>query len=89
MWLVRRLLKAGVVEDSTVSGSGQSTPQEWVISPILANIYLHYILDLWFEKVVKPRTKGYVDLVRYCDDFVVCCESKKDADDFLNVLQDI
>lgn len=88
IWLIRRFLKAGVVKDGAVSGSDQGTPQGGVISPILANIYLHYILDLWFEKVIKPKAKGYVELVRYCDDFVVCCESKKDADDFLNALQD-
>lgn len=88
MWLIRRFLKAGVVRDGAVSGSEQGTPQGGVISPILANIYLHYILDIWFEKVVKPKAKGYVELVRYCDDFVICCESKKDADDFLNALQD-
>ena len=88
IWLIRRFLKAGVVKDGAVSGSDQGTPQGGVISPILANIYLHYILDLWFEKIIKPKAEGYVELVRYCDDFVVCCESRKDADDFLKALQD-
>ena len=88
IWLIRRFLKAGVVRDGAVNGSDQGAPQGGVISPILANIYLHYMLDLWFEKVFKRKSKGFVELVRYCDDFVVCCESKKDADDFLNALQD-
>ena len=63
------------------------TPQGGIISPLLANIYLHYVLDLWFEKKVKPIAKGHVELIRYCDDFVVCCESEKDAKEFLSKLQ--
>ena len=88
IWLIRRFLKAGVINNGVISSSKQGTPQGGVISPILANIYLHYILDLWFEKVVKPKARGYVELVRYCDDFVVCCESKEDAEGFLNKLGD-
>lgn len=88
MWLIRRLLKAGVIKDGVVSSSDQGTSQGSVASPILANIYLHYVLDIWFEKVFKSKSKGYVELIRYCDDFVVCCESAKDAEEFLNLLQD-
>lgn len=88
MWLIRRLLKAGATKDGVVSSSDQGTPQGSVASPILANIYLHYVLDLWFEKVFKSKAKGYVELIRYCDDFVVCSESAKDAEEFLNLLQD-
>lgn len=88
MWLIRRLLKAGVIKDGVVSASDQGASQGSVASPILANIYLHYVLDLWCEKVFKSKDKGYVELIRYCDDFVVCCESAKDAEEFLNLLQD-
>ena len=63
------------------------TPQGGVISPLLANIYLHYVLDLWFEKKVKPKARGHIELIRYCDDFVVCCESEKDAKGFLDILK--
>ena len=63
------------------------TPQGGVISPLLANIYLHYVLDLWFEKKIKSKAKGYMQLIRYCDDFVVCCQNKQDAEKFLNDLR--
>ena len=86
MWLVRRFLKAGVMEGGEVSPSTVGTPQGGVISPLLANIYLHYVLDLWFEKIIKPQSKGYMELIRYCDDFVVCCESEHDAKHFLETL---
>jgi RNA-directed DNA polymerase len=88
MWLIRRLLKAGVIKHGAVSASNQGTSQGSVASPIFANIYLHYVLDLWFEKVFKSKSKGYVELIRYCDDFVVCCENATDAEKFLNLLQD-
>lgn len=87
LWLVRRLLKSGVVEEGQYQASTQGTPQGGNISPLLANIYLHYVLDLWFEKKFKRTAKGYVQLIRYCDDFVVCCESEKDANEFLESLQ--
>ena len=57
-----------------------------MISPLLANIYLHYVLDLWFKKEIKSQAKEHIDLIRYCDDFVVCCESEKDAKNFLELL---
>ena len=85
--LIRRFLKAGYVEDGKYIDTTVGTPQGGVISPLLANIYLHYVLDLWFEKKVKPIAKGHVELIRYCDDFVVCCESGKDAKEFLSKLQ--
>jgi RNA-directed DNA polymerase len=59
-----------------------------VISPLLANIYLHYVLDIWFEKIIKPKAKGHMQLTRYCDDFVVCCESEHDAKEFLQLLEE-
>jgi hypothetical protein len=62
------------------------TPQGGVISPILANIYLHYVLDLWFEQVVKPRTNGNAMMIRYCDDFVVAFQYRTDAERFYRAL---
>ena len=85
--LINRFLRAGYVEEGRYIDTTVEAPQGGVISPLLANIYLHYVLDLWFEKKVKPVSKGYVGLIRYCDDFVVCCESEKDAKEFLLKLQ--
>lgn len=77
--LIRRWLKAGVMEEGTLKASESGTPQGGSISVILSNIYLHYVLDLWFEKVVKPRLKGEAYMVRYLDDFVVCFQYHTDA----------
>ena len=66
--LIGRFLKAGIMEDGIYQETDRGTPQGGVISPVLANIYLHYVLDLWFEKVVKRQTKGYASLTRYADD---------------------
>ena len=84
---IKRFLKAGYVEEGRYIDTTVGTPQGGVISPLLANIYLHYVLGLWFEKKVKPISKGHIELIRYCDDFVVCCESEKDAKEFLTKLQ--
>src|ERR1700731_4786971 len=70
--LIRRWLKAGVLEDGAVHPSEQGTPQGGSISVLLSNLYLHYVLDLWFERVVKGRLRGEARLVRYIDDFVIC-----------------
>jgi RNA-directed DNA polymerase len=71
--LIGKWLRAGVLEDiHTVTHPGAGTPQGGVISPILANIYLHYVLDLWFEKVVQKEAKGECLLMRYADDFAPC-----------------
>jgi len=86
LWLVRKFLKAGVVEDGKQLATDVGTPQGGVISPLLANIYLHYVLDLWFKKEIKSQARGHMELIRYCDDFVVCCESEKDAKNFLELL---
>lgn len=80
--LIKRFLKAGVMEESKYIGSEAGVPQGGVISPMLANIYLHYVLDLWFERIVKKRTKGYVGMIRYADDFVVCFQVEREAKAF-------
>jgi RNA-directed DNA polymerase len=77
--LIRRWLKAGVLEDGEVHPTEQGTPQGGSISVLLSNVYLHYVLDLWFERVVKPRLRGEAYLVRYIDDFVLCFQYRSDA----------
>lgn len=86
--LIWRMLRAGVMENGKVKNSDDGTPQGGIVSPILANIYLHYVLDLWFEKRFKKQTEGYVKLIRYCDDFVMVCESEHDARQFLLQLKE-
>lgn len=83
LWLTRRTLKAGVMEGSEYQPSEAGTPQGGVVSPLLANIYLHYVLDIWFTRVIRPKAKGHMQMIRYCDDFVVCCEHEDDAKQFL------
>ena len=85
--LVRRWLKAGVMEGSERMESTQGTPQGGSVSVVLSNIYLHYVLDIWFEKVVRPRMKGEAYLCRYLDDFVVCFQLCSDAVRFQQVLK--
>jgi group II intron reverse transcriptase/maturase len=80
--MVKRFLKAGVAEDGSITVKDKGTPQGGVISPLLANIYLHYALDLWFEKGYRKRCTGYARLIRYSDDFVVCFQYKQEAERF-------
>jgi RNA-directed DNA polymerase len=77
--MVKRFLKAGVYADGSVTVSEDGTPQGGVISPLLANIYLHYTLDLWFEKIYQKSCIGYARMIRYVDDFVVCFQYQNDA----------
>jgi RNA-directed DNA polymerase len=77
--LIRRWLKAGVLEDGAVQPNEEGTPQGGSVSVLLSNLYLHYVLDLWFDRVVKPRMRGEVYLVRYIDDFVLCFQYRSDA----------
>jgi hypothetical protein len=76
------------MENGKIEPSEQGTPQGGVASPILANIYLHYVLDMWFERKFKASSQQYMGMVRYCDDFVVMFESRKDAERFLTELRD-
>jgi len=85
--LIGRFLNVGVIEEGELIPTDRGTPQGAVLSPVLANIYLHYILDLWFEKVVKGQVKGFAQLVRYADDFVVCFQSEREAEEFGKVLE--
>jgi retron-type reverse transcriptase len=65
--IIQRFLKAGVMEDGAVRASEEGTPQGGLVSPVLANIYLHYVLDMWFEKRFARRCRGKALLIRYCD----------------------
>lgn len=80
--VIRRFLKAGVMEDGVLQASEEGTPQGGLVSPVLANIYLHYVLDVWFEKRFAPACRGRAYLVRYADDFVACFTTEADARQF-------
>ena len=84
--LIKQWLKAGIMENGQYSKSEQGTPQGGIISPLLSNIYLHNVLDEWFENVVKPRMMGRCFIVRYADDFVLGFEYKEDAERVMEVL---
>ena len=76
---IRRWLKAGVLEDGKVHPNEEGTPQGGSISVLLSDLYLHFVLDLWFERVVKSRLRGEARLVRYIDDFVICFQYRSDV----------
>jgi RNA-directed DNA polymerase len=84
--LIDKWLQAGVLEEGELTYPEAGTPQGGVISPLLANIYLHYVLDEWFERDVQPRLKGRAFLVRYADDFVMGFACEEDARRVLDVL---
>jgi len=80
--MIKRFLKAGVIEEGKRYKSEKGTPQGGVISPLLANIYLHYVLDLWFTLVFCKSCNKPARLIRYADDFVVCFATQEDAQRF-------
>lgn len=84
--MVGKWLNAGILEDGALTRPEEGTPQGGVISPLLANIYLHEVLDRWFHDVVKPRLRGAAHLIRYADDFVIVFEHEADARRVLEVL---
>jgi RNA-directed DNA polymerase len=84
--LIGKWLNAGVLEDGAISYPDEGTPQGGVISPLLANVYLHYVLDEWFERDVKPRLRGRAFLIRYADDFIMGFACEEDARRVLEVL---
>jgi len=87
LWLIGKWLKAGVLDtDGKTLHPETGTPQGGVISPILANVYLHYALDMWFQKVVIPHCHGQAYLIRFADDFVCLFELEEDARRFYEVL---
>ncbi|MFC4548671.1 group II intron reverse transcriptase/maturase, partial [Paenactinomyces guangxiensis] len=86
--LIGKWLRAGVMENGVVRRNDEGSPQGGPISPILANIYLHFVLDLWFEKRCKKWFQGEAYLIRFADDFVVCFEYKRDAEGFQLLLEE-
>lgn len=86
--LIKKWLKAGIQEsDGQVYIPKEGSPRGGPISPMLANIYLHYVLDLWFTKAFVPTCHGKVELIRFADDFLVLAEFQEDAIRFDNVLR--
>jgi RNA-directed DNA polymerase len=84
--LIGKWLKAGVLEDGSVSYPDSGSPQGGVISPLLSNIFLHYVFDVWFERDVKPRLRDRAFLIRYADDVVIGFRAGRDAQRVLEVL---
>jgi len=86
--LIIKFLKAGAIEEGKYNRTDKGTPQGGILSPLLANIYLHYVLDLWFEKQEKKKIKGYTQMVRYADDFVIGAQTKEEAYQILRDLKE-
>lgn len=84
--LIERFLKAGVMIAGRREDTDEGVPQGSVLSPLLANVYLHHVLDLWFERDVKPRLQGEAYIIRYADDFICAFEVESDARRFQAVL---
>ena len=84
---IKRFLRAGIQEDGEYKASERGTPQGGVLSPILANIYLHYTLDLWFEKRIKQQSMGYARQIRYADDYIACFQSEQEAANYREAME--
>ena len=86
--LIKKFLKAGVMEGSEYQETEEGVPQGGILSPELSNIYLHYALDLWMEKVVKKQCEGYVEEIRAADDFVILVQKKSEAEKLMKALEE-
>jgi len=86
--LIIRMLKSGILEDGLVQASEEGTPQGSILSPLLSNIYLHYVLDLWFSRRVSRQSQGEAYYFRFADDFVACFQYRDDAESFQKQLKD-
>jgi hypothetical protein len=84
--LIRKWINVGVIDDGRLLVSETGTGQGQTISPLLANVYLHFVLDEWFEREVKPRLRGMAFEIRYADDAVICFQYREDAEKVLQVL---
>lgn len=84
--LILRMFKSGIMEEGLTRVPEEGTPQGSILSPLLSNIYLHYVLDLWFNKKVKRACRGEAYLYRYADDFLACFQYKDDAETFYRIL---
>ncbi len=88
MRLIQRFLKSGVMDDGVFHASEEGAPQGGLVSPVLSNIYLHYVLDLWFEKSYAKACRGKAHLVRFADDYVACFQYEEDARGFLTAMRE-
>ncbi len=86
--LIRRFLKAGYIESGNLIRSEEGTPQGGNLSPMLANIFLHYVLDLWFDKLIKPNVNGQCHIVRYADDFICMVQYQQSAREIERMLRE-
>jgi len=86
--LIIRMLKSGIMEDGLVHATEKGTPQGSILSPLLSNIYLHYVLDLWFSRLVRRQSRGEAYYFRFADDFVSCYQYRDDAESFMKRLKD-
>ena len=86
--LISRMLKGGIMEDGLVKASEKGTPQGSILSPLLSNIYLHYVLDLWFSRRIRKQCRGEAYYFRFADDFLACFQYKGDAEHFEDRLND-
>ena len=84
---IKRFLISGIMEGTELKESDRGTPQGGLISPVLANVYLHYVLDLWFEKAVKPKLRGEAYYVRYADDFLILFQYENEAQKVMQALK--
>jgi group II intron reverse transcriptase/maturase len=85
---IKRFLKAGIMEAGQFTETDSGVPQGGLCSPVMANVYLHYVLDMWFEVKVKKTSRGMAEIVRYADDFVCCFQYEEDARNFYEALKD-
>lgn len=85
--IIIKFLKAGVIEGGKHRKTDKGTPQGGILSPILANIYLHYVLDIWFERELKGKINGYTEIVRYADDFIIGAQTKPEAEQILTAIK--
>jgi group II intron reverse transcriptase/maturase len=81
--LVQRMLKGGILEEGLLKASEKGTPQGSILSPLLSNIYLHYVLDEWFSEIVRKRCRGEAYFYRFADDFVACFQYQNEAQAYL------
>jgi len=85
--LVKRRLKGGIIEDGLVKATEEGTSQGSILSPLLSNIYLHYVLDLWFRKKIQKQNRGESHYFRFADDFLACFQYEIEASRFLEQLR--
>jgi group II intron reverse transcriptase/maturase len=85
---IKRFLKSGVMEAGKYTETDSGVPQGGLCSPVMANVYLHYVLDMWFEVKVKKASRGMAEMVRYADDFVCCFQYEEDARRFYEALKE-